>query len=138
MSLLISACAIAKQIGILHESRGDRAMNGDALAVLSEEQLAALQPFPVVFSRVSPENKLKLVKSLQRRGEITAMTGDGVNDSPAIKQADVGIAMGLAGTEVTRQSGQGTHTHTHTHTQHDTHSTEYNSNSKRTFGVIAK
>lgn len=99
-----TALAIAKQIGIYSESRGDRAMNGDALAVLSEEQLAALDPFPVVFSRVSPDNKLKLVKALQKRGEIAAMTGDGVNDSPAIKQADVGIAMGLAGTEVTRQA----------------------------------
>jgi len=99
-----TALAIAKQIGIYSDARGDRAMNGDALAVLSEEQLAALTPFPVVFSRVSPENKLKLVKSLQRRGEVTAMTGDGVNDSPAIKAADVGVAMGLGGTEVTRQA----------------------------------
>jgi Ca2+-transporting ATPase len=69
--------AIAKQIGIFNEARGDRAMNGDALAVLSEEQLSQLNPFPVVFTRVSPDNKLKLVKSLQRRGEICAMTGDG-------------------------------------------------------------
>jgi len=100
----LTAVSIAKMIGIFSEARGDRAMNGDALAVLSEEQLAALNPFPVVFSRVSPDNKLKLVKCLQRRGEVCAMTGDGVNDSPAIKQADVGIAMGLGGTEVTRNS----------------------------------
>jgi len=72
-----TALAIAKQIGIYSEANGDRAMNGDALAVLTEEQLAALDPFPVVFSRVSPDNKLKLVKSLQRRGEVAAMTGDG-------------------------------------------------------------
>ena len=99
-----TALSIAKQIGIFSDARGDRAMNGDALAVLSEEQLATLDPFPVVFSRVSPENKLKLVKSLQRRGEVAAMTGDGVNDSPAIRAADVGIAMGQGGTEVTRQA----------------------------------
>lgn len=84
--------AIAKQIGIYDDARGDRAMNGDALAVLSEEQLSQLTPFPVVFTRVSPDNKLKLVKSLQRRGEIVAMTGDGVNGQPRTRRRPVRIS----------------------------------------------
>jgi len=98
-----TAISIAKSIGIYREGV-DKAIGGDVLTTLSEEQLMGFQPFPVVFSRVSPENKLKIVRALQRRGEVAAMTGDGVNDAAAIRQADVGIAMGQAGTELTRQA----------------------------------
>eukprot|EP00762_Andalucia_godoyi_P003234 ANDGO_06651.mRNA.1 Calcium-transporting ATPase len=107
-----TATAIASAIGLFARvaitdptfSPDKYVVTGPYLASLSDEQLAALNPFPVVFSRVSPENKLKIVKALQRRGEIVAMGGDGVNDAPAIKQADCGFAMGKAGTELARQA----------------------------------
>ncbi|KAI8906601.1 hypothetical protein DFJ77DRAFT_195075 [Powellomyces hirtus] len=103
---IATASAIAKQLGILDPSRAStsRAMKGYEIDLLSEEQLAALKPFPVVFARVSPDNKLKIVKALQSKGFSVAMTGDGVNDAPAIKQADVGVAMGISGTEITKQA----------------------------------
>jgi len=81
-----------------------RTMKGSELDLLSDDAIAELKPFPSVFARVSPDNKLKIVKALQSRHELAAMTGDGVNDAPAIKKADVGIAMGLSGTEITKQA----------------------------------
>jgi len=66
-------------------------MKGRELDALSDEDLAAIENFPVVFARVSPENKLKIVNALQARGEVCAMTGDGVNDAPAIKHANIGV-----------------------------------------------
>ncbi|KAI8817928.1 uncharacterized protein EV422DRAFT_590002 [Fimicolochytrium jonesii] len=103
---IATASAIAKQLGILDPARQStsRAMKGYEIDLLSEEQLAALNPFPVVFARVSPDNKLKIVKALQSKKFSVAMTGDGVNDAPAIKQADVGVAMGISGTEITKQA----------------------------------
>jgi Ca2+-transporting ATPase len=98
-----TARAIARSIGII-DDKNDNVVNGDTLSTLSEEQLGAMDPFPCVFSRVSPDNKLKIVKALRAKGEVVAMTGDGVNDAPAIKQADVGVAMGINGTEITRQA----------------------------------
>ena len=101
-----TASSIAKQIGIIDPtmSESSRAMRGFEIDLLSEEALASLKPFPVVFARVSPDNKLKIVRALQSKGQSVAMTGDGVNDAPAIKKADVGIAMGIGGTEITKQA----------------------------------
>jgi Ca2+-transporting ATPase len=109
---LKTATAIAQSIGMLPEvvdaqdeiAHRSLLMNGSRLSSFTVEQLAAIDPFPVVFSRVSPENKLNIVKALQLRGDITAMTGDGVNDAPAIRQADVGVAMGRSGADITREA----------------------------------
>lgn len=96
-----TAAAIAKQAGLL---RGKSAMTGDELDALSDSQLDACLDDYSVFARVNPAHKLRLVRAYRRRGEIVAMTGDGVNDAPAIKEADVGVAMGKNGTDVARQA----------------------------------
>ena len=101
-----TATAIAKDLGILDPNNPEecRAMKGYEIDLLSEDQLAEQKPFPVVFARVSPDNKLKIVRALQKKDHSVVMTGDGVNDAPAIKQANVGVAMGIAGTEITKQA----------------------------------
>ncbi|KAI7878337.1 calcium ATPase [Lichtheimia hyalospora FSU 10163] len=101
-----TAVAIASQLGIFKRDVPgmSRAILGRELDLLSEEAIISLDPFPNVFARVSPDNKLTIVRALQQRGELVAMTGDGVNDAPAIKSADVGVAMGQAGTEITKQA----------------------------------
>ncbi|KAG0173953.1 P-type ATPase [Apophysomyces sp. BC1015] len=101
-----TAKAIATKLGIFQQDVPgmNRAILGRELDLLSEDALTQLDPFPNVFARVSPDNKLKIVTALQQRGELVAMTGDGVNDAPAIKCADVGVAMGQAGTEITKQA----------------------------------
>lgn len=96
-----TATAIAKQAGLL---RGKKAMTGEELDTLSDAQLDARLDQYAVFARVNPAHKLRLVRAYRRRGEIVAMTGDGVNDAPAIKEADVGVAMGQSGTDVARQA----------------------------------
>lgn len=103
---LRTAISIAKELGIYcpNDPQRCRAMRGDDLDVLSDEAIASMNPFPVVFARVSPQNKLSIVKALQSRGEIVIMTGDGVNDAPAISKADVGIAMGQSGTEISKDA----------------------------------
>jgi len=95
-----TALAIARQIGI----PGERALTGRELAALDNAALVAAAHEIDVFARVEPEQKLRLVRALQTRGEVVAMTGDGVNDAPALKQADIGIAMGLGGTEVAKEA----------------------------------
>lgn len=94
----VTACAIARQIGL----QGEQALTGRELAALDDQALAIAAHEIDVFARVEPEQKLRLVRALQSRGEVVAMTGDGVNDAPALKQADIGVAMGLGGTEVAK------------------------------------
>ncbi|AJS57853.1 calcium-translocating P-type ATPase, SERCA-type [Paenibacillus sp. IHBB 10380] len=97
-----TAEAIAHQLGII--PRGGLSMSGQELSGLSDEQLDAQVDHIYVYARVSPEHKLRIVKSLQRKGHVVAMTGDGVNDAPAIKASDIGIAMGITGTDVTKEA----------------------------------
>ena len=95
-----TALAIARQIGI----PGQQAITGRELAALDDAALTLAAHDIDVFARVEPEQKLRLVRALQERGEVVAMTGDGVNDAPALKQADIGIAMGQGGTEVAKEA----------------------------------
>ena len=98
----ITAVAIAKQIGIFEE--GDMAVTGMELDAMSEEELDKNITKISVYARVSPENKIRIVESWQKRGNIVSMTGDGVNDAPALKKADIGVAMGITGTEVSKDA----------------------------------
>ena len=98
----ITATAIAKEIGIFRE--GDEALSGPELSELSEEELDARLEQVSVYARVSPEHKIRIVSAWQRKGKIVSMTGDGVNDAPALKAADIGVAMGITGTAVSKDA----------------------------------
>ena len=98
----VTALAIAKELSIWQE--GDTVISGEELAAMSEEELDQAVEQTTVFARVSPADKLRIIQSLKRNGEVAAMTGDGVNDSPALKAADIGVAMGRTGTDVAKEA----------------------------------
>jgi Ca2+-transporting ATPase len=100
----LTARAIARQVGILSDLDEGAVVVGTTLARLSDEELEAVVDRAPLYARVAPEHKLRLVEALQRRGEVVAMTGDGVNDAPALKRADIGVAMGRVGTDVAKEA----------------------------------
>lgn len=99
---IVTASAIAKEIGILE--RREEAVEGAVLDAYTDDQLVEFVKDKSVYARVTPEHKIRIVRAWQKRGNIVAMTGDGVNDAPALKQADVGVAMGITGTEVAKDA----------------------------------
>jgi len=98
----ITAAAIARELNIASE--GDRVLTGAQLEQMDDKRLEEMVDEVSVYARVSPRHKLRIVRALKKRGHIVAMTGDGVNDAPAIKEADIGVAMGITGTDVTKEA----------------------------------
>lgn len=99
---IITATSIAKEIGIFED--GDICLEGKELETMSDAALDEILPKVSVYARVAPEHKIRIVETWQKRNEIVAMTGDGVNDAPALKQSDIGVAMGITGTEVSKDA----------------------------------
>ena len=98
-----TASAIARQLGI---DNGAEAVSGEELSRISDEELPRVAMRSNVFARVAPEHKLRLVRAIQSQGQVVAMTGDGVNDAPALKQANIGVAMGITGTSVSKEAAE--------------------------------
>ncbi|MEJ2657174.1 MAG: HAD-IC family P-type ATPase, partial [Desulfobacterales bacterium] len=98
----LTALAIAKEMGI--HNKGDVVLTGEALENMADEALEKIVSRVTVYARVSPMDKLKIVRAWKKKGEVVAMTGDGVNDAPALKHADIGVSMGITGTEVTKEA----------------------------------
>jgi len=97
----LTARAVGAEIGLLE---GERVLTGSEIAAMDDDELYEAAPHVRIYARVDPEHKLRIIEALKRRGHIVAMTGDGVNDAPALKRADIGVAMGLIGTDVSREA----------------------------------
>lgn len=102
----LTAIAVAKELNLLGEGEEekDQVLTGAELEKLTDEQLASVVEKVVIYARVSPEHKMRIVKAWKSKGKVVAMTGDGVNDAPALKMSDIGVAMGITGTEVTKEA----------------------------------
>ncbi|MCP4254786.1 MAG: cation-translocating P-type ATPase, partial [Candidatus Scalindua sp.] len=98
----LTAIAITKELGLFKE--GDKALSGEELDKLSDDELDEIVESVVICARVSPEHKVRILSALKKRGHVVAMTGDGVNDAPALKRSDIGIAMGITGTDVAKEA----------------------------------
>ncbi len=100
----LTAVAVGKEIGLLRDDEDDRVLTGTELDQLSDEALSEVVDDVVIYARTSPVHKVRIAQALKNRGHVVAMTGDGVNDAPAIKTADIGVAMGIKGTDVTKEA----------------------------------
>ena len=100
----LTASAVAKELGLLGKDDAGKVLTGAELEAMSDEQLLARVEDVVIYARVSPEHKMRIVKAWKAKNQIVAMTGDGVNDAPALKMSDIGVAMGISGTEVTKEA----------------------------------
>jgi Ca2+-transporting ATPase len=100
----LTAKAVAKELGLIGEKEDDRVVTGMELEAMTDDKLADVVEKVVVYARVSPEHKMRIVRAWKKKDEVVAMTGDGVNDAPALKMSDIGIAMGITGTEVTKEA----------------------------------
>jgi Ca2+-transporting ATPase len=101
----LTAIAVAKELNLLGENEFEgKVLTGEEMDKISDEQLTEMVENVVIYARVSPEHKMRIVKAWKAKGHVVAMTGDGVNDAPALKMADIGVAMGITGTEVTKEA----------------------------------